>query len=189
MVYFAYVSPEGSSIYDTGEQNGILLLENNIIEIRSEYQDCLLFLAGDFNSRTTNCLDFIPNDNLDFVLGDVDYDSDNFELRRNNLDYVRYNNYGKTLVELCCCNNMHIVNGRLHDDVRGNFTCINHNGASVVDNNIASRDLFPYISQFGIENRDVSIHFPLNCQFKFPSNHVINQNINLYENMRPNVKI
>ena len=92
-------------------------------------------------------LDFIPNDNLDIVFGNnVDYDNDNFEMLRNNRDCIRYNNYGKSLVELFCCNNMHIINGRLHDDVRGNYTCIIHNGASVMDYNIASSDIFPYIS-------------------------------------------
>ena len=58
IMYFAYVSPESSSIYDNGEQNGILILENNIIEIRSEYQDCLFFLEGDLNSRTTDFFRF-----------------------------------------------------------------------------------------------------------------------------------
>ena len=175
-MYFAYVPPEGSSIYDNGEQNGILILDNNIIDIRSEYQDCFFFLAGDLNSRTTDFLDFIPNDNLDIVFGkNVDYDNDNFEMHRNNLDCNRYNNYGKSLVELCCCNNMHIINGRLHDDVRENYTCITHNGASVVDNYIASSDLFPNISYFCTENRDEFIHFPLNCQFKFLSKNAYNQ--------------
>ena len=38
----------------------------------------------------------------------------------------------------------------------------------MVDYNIASSNLFPYISYFNIEDRDESVHFPVYCQFKFP---------------------
>ena len=72
--------------------------------------------------------------------------------------------------------------------MRGNFTCINHNGASVVGYDIASSDLFPYISYFCVENRDESIHFPLNCQLKFPNGNHIPKINNTNKNMRPIVK-
>ena len=45
-------------------------------------------------------------------------------MKRNNKDCERCNLFGKTLVELCCVHNMHIMNARLHDDVDGNFTCL-----------------------------------------------------------------
>ena len=48
ILYFAYVSPQGSRIYDNlPENNGILLIENNLNEIKIEYPNCCFFLAGD----------------------------------------------------------------------------------------------------------------------------------------------
>lgn len=53
ILYFAYVSPQGSRIYDNlVENNGILLIENNMNEIKVDYPDCCFFLAGDLNART-----------------------------------------------------------------------------------------------------------------------------------------
>jgi hypothetical protein len=72
----------------------------------------------------------------------VDYESDCFDLHRNNKDNSRYNNFGKYLVELCCTYNIHIVNGRCGNDKVGNFTCVANDGLSVVDYHIASTELF-----------------------------------------------
>ena len=52
---------------------------------------------------------------------------------RNNKDCDRCNVFGQTLVDLCCVHNIHIMNGRFHDDVDGNFTCLTSNGCNVVD--------------------------------------------------------
>jgi len=52
ILYFSYVSPEGSSIYsnvDNTEQNGILLLQDNIDHVKLNYSNIMLLLAGDLN--------------------------------------------------------------------------------------------------------------------------------------------
>ncbi len=124
-MYFTYVSPEGSTTYtDIHERNGILLLENNLNEVQNAYPDCYYFLAGDMNARTKTFLDYIPCDNLDHIFGETDYAGDEFDMPRNTKDSITYNQFGKSLVELCCTFNMHMLNGRVHDDTDGNFTCI-----------------------------------------------------------------
>ena len=56
---------QGSRIYDNlAENNGILLIENNIMEMQVNYPECYFFLAGDFNACTKDFNDFIPRDDL-----------------------------------------------------------------------------------------------------------------------------
>ena len=55
-------------------------------------------------------------------------------------------------------------------DSDSNYTCTANDGASIVDYNIASGDLFPHVIYFNVENRDESLHFPLRCEFEFRSN-------------------
>ena len=48
------------------------------------------------------------------------------------------NSYGRSLAELSCGNDLVILNGRTIEDFLGQFTCNTYNGASVVDNAVAS---------------------------------------------------
>ena len=59
------------------------------------------------------------------------------------------------------------INVRLFDESDGNYTCTANDGASVVDYNIASSDLFPRVSYFNLENRDESVHFPCDVNLNF----------------------
>ena len=148
IVYITYVSPEGSSIYESREYTcGIDYIDSNIFHIKELFPQCLLYIAGDFNARTKTMLDYIPADNLDLIFNmKLDYTADSFEMNRNNMG-LQYNNFGKSLVNFCCLHSVHIVNGRLHGDIRGNFTCITHNGASTVDYHLAFSHLFDYITE------------------------------------------
>ena len=74
---------------------------------------------------------------------------------------------GLALIKLCKTYGIHIFNGRLHNDVNGNFTCVTHNGASIVDYIIASSCLFQYCTEFKIGDMYQSVHFPVTCKFKF----------------------
>ena len=73
-----------------------------------------------------------------------------------NKDIIRYNNFGRILVDLCCTYNIHIVNGRCSGDCDSNYTCNANEGHSVVDYHLASSELFPFISYFNVEMRDES---------------------------------
>ena len=149
IMYFAYVATEGSRIYNTlCENNGILLLESNLLLIKEQYPNCYLYLAGDFNARTKDLNDFILSDSLKYLYNcEVDYDEDLFDLPRQNRDR-EVNRYGLSLIDLCCTHNVHIVNGRFVDDCNGNFTCIANAGHSVVDYHIVSSELFNCIANF-----------------------------------------
>ena len=52
VMYFSYISPEGSTIY-TGydQQNGIIRMKENVENLKLLYPDTMLFLSGDFNAR------------------------------------------------------------------------------------------------------------------------------------------
>ena len=114
---------------------------------------------------------------ISYIFGDdVNYPSDFFSIPRNSKD-GNYNRFGLSLIELCCSYDIHTLNGRLFNDIVGNFTCFANNGASIVDYMIVSSNLFKYISDFKIDDKDSSVHFPLNCQICFkslPNNQCLN---------------
>ena len=74
-------------------------------------------------SWTQTLPDFFPEDFPD------DQDPD----LRNSQDQDFVTQYGKTFIDLCKQVLLHILNGRFLGDLLGNYTCIKHNGMSVVD--------------------------------------------------------
>ncbi|MCG7879744.1 MAG: endonuclease/exonuclease/phosphatase family protein [Candidatus Thiodiazotropha endolucinida] len=142
---FAYISPEGSPIYDlpASQINGVELFEDKILSnIVASYPDASIFLAGDFNSRTSCLQDFITKDNIDLIMGtDAYYESDDFDLKRNSKDKCT-NSYDMSFLQMCKTYAIHIFNGRLHQDQKGHFTCIANDGASIVDYMVGSTCLF-----------------------------------------------
>jgi len=54
-----------------------------------------------------------------------------------------------------------MLNGRFSRDSDGNFTCFSNDGASLVDYMIASSNLFPYIRNFCVLDKDDLDHFPI----------------------------
>ena len=163
-------SPEGSFMYENESSNGIELLYEHILLLRNKFPDCLLFLAGDFNARTKDLQDFIFNDSLGFIFGNVPYCNDSFDplvFPRKYRDQ-KYQSFGISLVEMCSVLDIHILNGRVCQDREGHITCVSGNGSSVVDYCIASSELFPFIADFEVLNNSKSNHFPLTCTLKLP---------------------
>ena len=74
--------------------------------------------------------------------------------------------FGLSLIDLCCEHDIHMLNGRISDDVEGNFTCISNEGRSLVDYIIASSSLFDKFSYFCIDTNDFSDHFPVTCTLR-----------------------
>ena len=161
ILFFTYVAPENSPIY-ADEGNGIVLLNNKISEVVSEYPNAEIFLAGDLNSRISDFQDFIPSDDLQFVFGETDYPSDTFDIPRKSKD-ENYNRFGRSLIDLCCIYDIHVLNGRLFNDINGEITCTANEGSSIVDCMVASSSLFESILHFQVGNEDFSDHFPLKC--------------------------
>ena len=127
ILIFTYISPEYSSIYSIEDNNGIEILNTNISQIKGEYPNSDLFLAGDLNSRIKNLNDFVLDDNLLFIFGDdVPYPEDDFNMPRLSKD-TEFNRFGLSFIELCCTYSIHVFNGRLFDDIPGNYTCLANN--------------------------------------------------------------
>lgn len=63
---------KNSPIY-TDEDNGIVLLNEKISEIISQYPTAELLVAGELNARIASFQGFIPFDVLDFIFGETDY--------------------------------------------------------------------------------------------------------------------
>ena len=171
VIYFAYVSPQGSTIYNnSNEKNGIVLLESKIEDVKFRYPDSYFFLVGDLNARIKYFIDYTPNNDLKYIFGYTNDEFDDFDMNRSDSDGV-CNLFGISLAELCCTIDMHIINRRLFGDQDCNFTCKAKNGASLLDyDNIASSKLFAKIAKFSIEDPNESVHFPVYCQFTFPHN-------------------
>jgi len=67
------------------------------------------------------------------------------------------------------------LNARFAGDSDGNFTCFSNDGASLVDYMIASSNLFPYIRNVCVLDRDDSDHFPLSCELALIKKPVLNR--------------
>lgn len=81
IICFVYISPEGSTLYNNSdEKDGIKNLENYLYTVRTDYPDCSLLIAGDLNARCRDFLDFILDDSLNEIFGEVPYLGDSFEL-------------------------------------------------------------------------------------------------------------
>ena len=88
VIIYSYVAPEHSAIYTADEPNGIEILQGTVDIVISEYPNVNILLLGDFNSITSNNLDYIPHDDISFVFNDsnTDYLSDIFKLHRSSKD-------------------------------------------------------------------------------------------------------
>ena len=108
-------------------------------------------MCGDFNARIGKECDFIKNERSGedtFLPLPDDYIAQ--DLRdRNSKDSVT-NSYKKPFLDLLINNKLHILNGRTLGDILGNFTCIKHNGASVVDYFVISQNSNKYISHMTV---------------------------------------
>ena len=101
------------------------------------------FITGDLNSRTGQLSDILQYDKY---LDDDDDDNDdddkdvrqNFTIIRRNKDHV-YDNNGRKLVNLCRSTDHIIANGRLYNDLDGNYTFTSARGSSVTDYLILSK--------------------------------------------------
>jgi hypothetical protein len=165
LMCFAYVPPEGASFYnDKQETNGVQHLELDVLDLTSRYPDTHLLLAGDFNARTGNKQDFICNDNVDYMDFSEYYPRDGFDTERSSRD-TEVNNFGESLLELCCSVGVHMLNGR-YSDRPGEFTCLPTVGKSVVDYIIMDTELHSKITDFSVLPRTESDHQPVTCELK-----------------------
>ena len=162
ILIFAYVSPEYPPVYEGHNPNGIELLSDKLLDITNSFPDAEIFVPGALNARVKDFLDFIPEGTLDYIFGnDTVYPTDSFNLPRYSKDCDHYNKFGLSLIEICCTYGIHILNSRLFNDKRGEFTCFANNGKSVVDYMIASTNIFDLFTDFGVSDNAFSDHCPV----------------------------
>ena len=99
-----------------------------------------LLVFGDLNARTGKELDYIIDENVEWISGLEWYTASDFSRRRKSKDN-HVNIFGRTLLNLCEELDVHIVNGRCGYDC-GNYTFISNQGKSLIDYVLASPSLF-----------------------------------------------
>ncbi len=99
-----------------------------------------IVLCGDFYARIGTLDDFVI-DTGEILPNPVFTTS--IEPRKSRDNHV--NAYGRLLIELCCGNELIVLNGRTKGDLIGQFTCQTYNGASVVDYAIVSTGIMQFI--------------------------------------------
>ena len=142
-----YIPPENSSYWRTHDFDPFLILEQDVTKFQEKGE---VILVGDFNARTGDKPDYVPDftndDNLDQVIrSDSNVILENLGRKhRSNMDNV-VNAYGTKLIELCKGSNIRILNGRTLGDSQGSHTSFQYNGMSAVDYVIASENIMHII--------------------------------------------
>ena len=92
------------------------ILEEEIRRLMTENIESKCMVLGDLNARVGNVPDFISNDEADSFINHANwYTPDYFNNRRHSKDNT-LSKFGKSLIDLCCEMNMHILNGRCKGD-------------------------------------------------------------------------
>jgi hypothetical protein len=154
-----YLPPCGSTNYE-GEQNGIEILYDTIINVTAKYTDTHIILVGDLNARTAAEPDYIQDDNAAYIPGGNFYCVSDFDIKRTSCD-KEVNIFGEHLLEICKSLDIHIVNGRAPSDQTGQMTFISSRGASVIDYFVVSSQLFPVIKDMYVVPNDITNHLPV----------------------------
>ena len=127
------------------------------VEIRrlmTENIESKFMVLGDLNARVGNVPDFFLNYEADRFINHADwYTLDYFNNRRHSKDNT-LNKFGKSLIDLCCEMNMHILNGRCKGDEDGEITFVAAQGKSVIDFVIVETELYSYCEHFQIIDYD-----------------------------------
>ena len=75
--------PLKNTFYSNPTDDGVEMLAEKIILVTSDYPNTDILIAGDLNARTKDFLDFIEEDEIDFIFGENNaYPSDGFSLPR-----------------------------------------------------------------------------------------------------------
>jgi hypothetical protein len=168
-------NPPATSSYSIGLDYNILeCLEKDMLFYNNSGD---VLLCGDFNARTSNCNDFISNDDNMYIPVFEQYKIDK-EIRKRESQDSRIDNRGKDLLDLCISQNMRILNGRTFGDSFGKLTCFTPGGSSTVDYVIVSENFYDQILNFCVDNFDPTLS-DCHCllYWEFSANFVIQQDI------------
>lgn len=164
-----YVPPEGSrfySFYDT-DQDGIELLENTLIDCALSKDDFYVILSGDLNGRTSNVHHSVENVDE----SGISSKSTSFRTKRQSCD-LNFNNFGKSLLNMCTSLGLCIMNGLCHGDHEGHYTYICDAGSSVIDYFLMSNELLAILFDdctLTVLERTESSHMPVSLHVNLSS--------------------
>ena len=158
-ICFTYIAPESSPVHNMYNVDIFDQLEQDIVLFSQRGK---IFLSGDLNSRIGSKADFIQYDRSIGVDDVITIDSPTPRISQDHTS----NRFGDRLLDLCKATNQRIVNGRWSGD-RGSFTCLTHNGTSVVDYLLTQQDNFKLIDHFAVgEFTSFSNHAPLSFSLR-----------------------
>ena len=130
-----------------------------------------VIIAGDFNGRVSNKLDYVQYDSNVRNIDSFDYNPD-VPLPRASVDKVS-NSQGTQLLDMCKSTSMKIGNGRLDDGQC--FTHYSRTGTSVIDYILLKYESFHLVGQFRVlAFNEFSDHAPL--QFSLRANSINKDN-------------
>ena len=161
-----------------------------------ENYDLPFMIIGDFNSRTGTLNEIMMSETDDII-----FDSSNFKypdvldiMKSLNIPFERSskarikNNNGRNLIDMCKCQELCIVNGRMGTD-KG-IGCTTYDDKTVIDYVLCTPDLLAKVSDFKVDKFDPLLsdkHNPLNVYLNldkvlYPKcatdiTHSINENI------------
>ena len=172
----ANTSSKGSDVSGSDILNDLDSLINGLLGKGS------VILCGDFNARIGLDIDFIKNDQCgadSFVPLPDDYIPQ--DLPNRNSQDKNANSYKRPFLEVLINNKLHILNGRTLGDSKGEFTCVQVGGASVVDYFIVSPDCSQFICHMTVKPLTYfSDHRPLILTLNFspaPSTNIDNRQL------------
>jgi hypothetical protein len=155
-----YIPHERSTYYRREDIDFFEIIECDIGTYSELGKVCVF---GDFNSRTSNCNDYIVNDNIIEFITDSQFSDDlpHYPERANEDKVI--NSFGKRLLQLCIASGMCIVNGRLHSDQNiGRYTCCTPQGCSAIDYVLLRLADFECVHEFKVcDYLEFSDHAPI----------------------------
>ena len=137
----SYVKPANTST-KSSNLSGLDILNELDNLINSLTAKGAVILCGDFNARIGLEHDFIATDEHranSFIPLPDDYIP--LELPNRNSQDRKTNSYKRPFLDMLINNELHILNGRTLGDFKGEFTCIQPGGASVVDYFVISPEI------------------------------------------------
>lgn len=158
-----YIPPRDSPYFNDQFQD----LENEV-SLFSNKGDTLLM--GDFNARPQTGgipkLDYIKNDNDNFIPLPINYNSD-IQIRDRTSEDSNSNTHGQKLIDLYISAELRILNGRTPGDYFGRYTCYHPAGNCIVDYFICNENLLHKVMYLNVKPLTASsIHCPITCMLK-----------------------
>ncbi len=154
-----YVAPTSSTIYKQPNAltDPLTRLYADIAEVQNLGGHVLL--AGDFNARTGEEIDYVRCEDLADVLQApqlLGEDLPDYIQPRHNCDKSKVQGWGRQLLDMCIDTNLLILNGRVAGDEHGQLTCLANGGGSLVDYFIASPALLAQVEDLHV-NTDAHV--------------------------------